>query len=517
MELQIPFAIRDDNDLIYSPEKASKEFIYRCPVCNEIVTLKQGFKKIAHFSHKATSKCTKENVTETILHKKAKKVFEKHNRIPLPLNDDYVIFNNSYFYYEKVFLEKRLDTIIPDIILESFEGEQLLVEIVVYNNLSEEKIKKLKDLNVPCLVINLNSLIKKIGIDKLNQDLLELWIFYPNANYDLELNILNELEKLVNKDVLIFLEDIFIDEKMDFTKILDIFLSLEERNIDTTIYYDKLLKHQISYPIKYFDKDIIDDKFISNKYKNFLITREEEIYKENIKKTIICPFFNDLKYDILNYENLFIMSKSTFRLIDIFELVSEISNLIWYKEKDEKEKYNKYRYYENFNILFNEIPEFDINNPNCSLYTIDKFDNYQDIFYKDKYIRKEIKNFAHFIQKNIHKYSRIIKIKNIEYLLLIPYFHCHTDKQLNYLNICINKYIDKLLNFIESLDDNLILLNLEKLQYFLIKLDKSFWFNNIKDDFRYLKISFNDKEIFEEYDFFNSLNYKNQEIYKYKK
>lgn len=66
-ELRIPLAL-DEHARIVSPEAASKDFKYFCPSCGDLLVLKKGEIKQAHFSHKASDACSQ----ETVIHKLAK-------------------------------------------------------------------------------------------------------------------------------------------------------------------------------------------------------------------------------------------------------------------------------------------------------------------------------------------------------------------------------------------------------------------------------------------------------------
>jgi Competence protein CoiA-like family len=66
-ELKVPLAF-DENARLVRPEVASKKSTYFCPSCGDLLILKKGEIKQAHFSHKASGAC----LQETINHKLAK-------------------------------------------------------------------------------------------------------------------------------------------------------------------------------------------------------------------------------------------------------------------------------------------------------------------------------------------------------------------------------------------------------------------------------------------------------------
>jgi len=66
-ELRIPLAF-DENARVVRPEVASKGSKYFCPSCGDLLVLRKGEIKQAHFSHRATDTCSQ----ETVIHKLAK-------------------------------------------------------------------------------------------------------------------------------------------------------------------------------------------------------------------------------------------------------------------------------------------------------------------------------------------------------------------------------------------------------------------------------------------------------------
>ena len=69
VKLRVPFAF-DGEKKLYDPETAEKGKRYFCPACKDIVILRKGEIKKAHFAHKVSETCNQ----ETILHKTAKQL-----------------------------------------------------------------------------------------------------------------------------------------------------------------------------------------------------------------------------------------------------------------------------------------------------------------------------------------------------------------------------------------------------------------------------------------------------------
>lgn len=194
-----------------------------CSVCGEPLSAKLGDIREWHFAHK--SQC--EGSFETALHIFAKEVLEKNKKIFLP---DINIFytdkstsvsgfsykeNNFYSNYEfrketvvkgreihfqKVELEKKVDDIIPDVILY-YKNIPLVVEIAVthfINDIKREKIenKKLSTLEIDLSNYDFNNFNKQ-ELENLiiNEVKNKSWIYNKTAMKRIEQIILSNKEK----------------------------------------------------------------------------------------------------------------------------------------------------------------------------------------------------------------------------------------------------------------------------------------------------------------------------------
>lgn len=152
-----------------------------CPACKSILQARLGTgKRVRYFAH-SNSDCSADIAYETTLHYMAKEIYEKELRITLPRLDvhdesineiDLYMYGNPYDLYERlvepievlkkqlykfdyVVLEKRIDEIIPDVIL--IKGtHRLLVEIAVTHFIDDEKLTKIKALNLSTIEVDLS-------------------------------------------------------------------------------------------------------------------------------------------------------------------------------------------------------------------------------------------------------------------------------------------------------------------------------------------------------------------------
>lgn len=156
-----------------------------CPLCQEKLQARIGNgKRRPHFSHSKEG-CNIESAQQTALHLLAKEMLTTSSYINLPslivnvTNDNFIdkdlsydaqeeqiaplIYNPSIAYqYNHVMLEKKLDNIIPDVLIWT-EGHQkkLIIEIAVTHFIDEEKRRKILDNNFPCVEINLSHYYNK--------------------------------------------------------------------------------------------------------------------------------------------------------------------------------------------------------------------------------------------------------------------------------------------------------------------------------------------------------------------
>lgn len=179
--IKLKYGVRDEKivsiDEISESEKGLKCECY-CPGCGMKLQARIGKgKRQRHFAHNNDS-CNVLAAHQSALHMLAKEILEKERKICLPpltvtLNeipcaDKYKRFGyelpkeltfkkSQYINCDRVVLEKRLSDIIPDVVIET-KGRLCLVEIAVTHFVDEEKFKKIKNIGLPVVEIDLSSL-----------------------------------------------------------------------------------------------------------------------------------------------------------------------------------------------------------------------------------------------------------------------------------------------------------------------------------------------------------------------
>ncbi len=176
MEHKLPFGLKDGKLVEVSQVLKGLDCNCICPSCKSSLVARKGAKKVHHFAHYKKSDCV--GGVETALHLAAKEILEKNREIKIPavtssnVNTKRILYDEQTIHFEKVFLENRINDIIPDLIIE-FQGKQLLIEIAVTHFIDVAKLQKIKQLNISALEINLSKINKQITFDALKKILIE--------------------------------------------------------------------------------------------------------------------------------------------------------------------------------------------------------------------------------------------------------------------------------------------------------------------------------------------------------
>lgn len=159
----------------------------KCPACGAELIARKGDIMMHHFAHRSKEEC--EYGYQTTLHLIAKKIISENRIVRVP--SLYVKFSGSgkkeLIEKEKivnvsaVILEKKLDNIIPDILLLTDAGK-IIVEIYVTHEIDSKKKEKIKQLGVPTLEIDLSKIDREISEAELKEVLInnnkyKTWIY----------------------------------------------------------------------------------------------------------------------------------------------------------------------------------------------------------------------------------------------------------------------------------------------------------------------------------------------------
>lgn len=142
-----------------------------CPYCHEKLIAKKGKKRQHHFAHYSGDSC--QYGYQTSLHLMAKEIISELKTFSIPkvylnaLNKNEKISDSMNIQIQEVYLEHKIDDIIPDIILKTSNGQSLLVEIYVTHSIDQQKLEKIKKLNISTIQIDLSKIDRLITKEEL--------------------------------------------------------------------------------------------------------------------------------------------------------------------------------------------------------------------------------------------------------------------------------------------------------------------------------------------------------------
>ena len=163
-----------------------------CPMCGSDLVAKQGKVQEHHFAHAKGAECA--HAVETALHLAAKDILAKRKEIVLPAVEitfphstrRTVIAPEQRYAIESVNVEQKLGSIIPDVIAR-IKGRELLVEITVTHRVDGGKLKKIKELGLSCIEIDLSDIQRDLSRDNLekvvtNETMHKRWLHNVRAD-----------------------------------------------------------------------------------------------------------------------------------------------------------------------------------------------------------------------------------------------------------------------------------------------------------------------------------------------
>ncbi len=177
-QLNLIYAIKDDKIVYIDDVESGLKCGCHCPACGEPLVAKKGNKITHHFAHHAEHNC--EYGYESSLHLAAKDILSKTKKFTIPAvylefpessKEPELISESKQIEVDDVKLEKRFDSIIPDVVLYS-KDKCLFVEIFVTHKIDEEKLVKLQKANISTIEIDLSKCETTISKEELENILL---------------------------------------------------------------------------------------------------------------------------------------------------------------------------------------------------------------------------------------------------------------------------------------------------------------------------------------------------------
>lgn len=182
-----------------------------CPYCKQpLIAKNDGEVREHHFAHyNSDRKC--KYAYQTVLHILAKEILSELSEcellhLPSLQLSDGTNIPDITIKPQKVFLEKRLHSFVPDVIVVC-DNREIVFEIFVTNKVSKEKLKKIEQSKVSAIEINLSSIKRDIKKEELKELILNgnhsSWIYNQfKAKKEDEIKKSKEMEKaqLIQKD-----------------------------------------------------------------------------------------------------------------------------------------------------------------------------------------------------------------------------------------------------------------------------------------------------------------------------
>ena len=145
-----------------------------CPTCGGALIAKQGKVVEHHFAHASGDEC--QHAAETALHLAAKDILAVRKEIVLPAVEIHfphtarrtAIAPPRRYLIEFVAVERRLGSIIPDLIVR-ISGREVLVEVTVTHGVDGDKLKKIQELGVSCVEIDLSETERELAREELEK------------------------------------------------------------------------------------------------------------------------------------------------------------------------------------------------------------------------------------------------------------------------------------------------------------------------------------------------------------
>lgn len=248
--LNLIYALKDDNLVHISEVESGLKCGCICPACGGSLIAKKGDIVMHHFAHQSTVEC--EYGYQTSLHLAAKEIISEHQEIILPAlylefqgtGSRELIHEERIVKVSKVILEKKLDNIIPDILLETDIGK-IIIEIYVTHEIDNEKERKIQKLGIQTIEIDLSKFERDITKEDLENFLIgrsenKHWVYNKEIREVYKRFVAaSEKKKLVTRNYAVQVDDCPIKKRVWNGKPYANFLN-DCEECDYFIDYDKV-------------------------------------------------------------------------------------------------------------------------------------------------------------------------------------------------------------------------------------------------------------------------------------
>ena len=176
---QLTWAAKANGELAHISEvKNGLQCGCSCPACGTALIARQGKVREHHFAHANGAECAQ--AVESALHLAAKAIIAEHRQMVLPAVE--IEFPHSTwrrgiaqerrYEIESVDVERKLGAIIPDIVVR-VGGRTLLVEVKVTHGVDDQKLKKIRELGLSCVEIDLSGIERGLSRENLQEVIID--------------------------------------------------------------------------------------------------------------------------------------------------------------------------------------------------------------------------------------------------------------------------------------------------------------------------------------------------------
>lgn len=187
------YGLKGENVVYIDDVQRGLECEAKCLSCGGALIAKKGDVKVHHFAHHNGDG---ENCNESVLHRLSKQIIEWECMVSVPhfeinveaydiseqLHKKSYIEESRVLNVDSVSLELASAGFIPDVTCNSL-GKKLYIEIVVSNDVSDEKLEKVKLDGTPMLVIDMSDYSAMDTLDTLKQGVIydapRYWAYHP--------------------------------------------------------------------------------------------------------------------------------------------------------------------------------------------------------------------------------------------------------------------------------------------------------------------------------------------------
>jgi hypothetical protein len=197
MQPKLPFGLKNGQIIEISKVNSGLLCGCICPSCSGKLIARKGKKTIHHFAHYKSIECR--GAFETALHLAAKFILDRSRKFRLPAvmtslgneeGNEICLFKSQMLNFDEVYLEKRLDKIIPDLLVITSE-RSLIIEITYSHPIDYLKKRRIQLMNISAIEVELINFEGPMTLEKLEKTIIysiknKKWIYNVKREFFLD-------------------------------------------------------------------------------------------------------------------------------------------------------------------------------------------------------------------------------------------------------------------------------------------------------------------------------------------